>query len=177
MQGLHTCIYMYTCQCPIASTGAQLPFHHHRGPASPAASLPLQALGRCTPAPRPLPPPDGKPNQAKPPCMLLNGLPSAPGPIGQPQQTATQSSLTCMLLYVTPWVPLVSQGRKERPKMPLPCQPRPLHLLPPLASQATPHGPRTQPLALGCLCVHAARSRYSPYARVATPLAPRRIAP
>jgi hypothetical protein len=27
MQGLHhTCIHVYTCQCPIASTGAQFPF-------------------------------------------------------------------------------------------------------------------------------------------------------
>ena len=97
----------------------------------------------------------------------------------------------CMALFLHPWVPLVSRGRKEKTEMPLPrqpavslpsssshgTQPRPLHLLPLLASLTTPLGPRAQPLTLGCLCMHVAQSRDSPCAHVTTPLAPRRITP
>ena len=104
---------------------------------------------------------------------------------------AAASRTNCMALSFHPWVPLVSRGRKEKTEMPLPrqpavslpsssshgTQPRPLHLLPPLASQTTPLGPRAQPLALGCLCVHVAQSHDSPCAHVTTPLAPRRITP
>ena len=70
---------------------ASLPAHHHRGPASPAASLPLQALGRCTPAPRPPAPPDGKPTRRSHPCMLL---------------------------YITLWVPSVIHKEELKPRAP-----------------------------------------------------------
>ena len=118
---------------------ASLPAHHHRGPASPAASLPLQALGQCTPAPRPPPPPDGKP---------------------------TRRSRPCMLLYVTPWVPSVIHKEELKPRAPFaPSRfPRPhavsLFLCP---SPAPLLSIRSHGVYLGCPCETPAAGPIEPH--------------